>query len=421
MSAGWLLLGLLAFAFIGSNVARGRGVRGFGLPSGSEWILVGIAFGPQLLGVVHLEQLSLFSPVLAAALGWVALTIGLRAAVCLRPSLRQEVLAPRRTLALGALVALVTAGVLAYVVSDLLGKLGSFSLRLRLGASLWIGCSLSGSARQIVDWAKERHGARGATTDGIEATIGGGEIVALCGAAPLSVLAFSGAIEPWDLIWRAVLPLVLGLLLGLIALALLHFEMRVAETWGILLGVQFLSVGLSLRASSSVVGAGFMLGWLLGRDDRSGAELRRMTHPAEGAVLLPLLVVAGASLHLKEVGHLGWLVAAVVGTRLVTKLLLGRLVCGMIVGQRLPATPLGLALASSGEIACLIALEYALSAPGQFGQLVLACAITASLFGELYGAAGLRRTLAMAKELGRTGDGASDRRAEISPESTGFP
>lgn len=424
MSAGWLLLGLLAFAYFGSHVARGRGVRGFGLPSGSEWILIGIALGPQLFGLVRLRDLSQFTPILAAGLGWVALTIGMRCGVCLRQNQAPEIRAPRRGLVLGILVALLTAAVLAAVAFDLLGRFQVIAPRLRLATACWIGCALSGSARQLVDWASERHRARGYVTDSIDATMSGGEIVALFGAAPLSVLVVTDAGDPRELLWRAALPLALGLCLGLVALWLLHFELRIAETWAILLGVQLLSSGLSLRAGSSVIAAGFVLGWLLGRDRHFGAELRIMTRPTEGTVLLPLLVVAGASLNLSRVGSLGWLVAAVVCARVLAKLMLAQIIHRMIVPVRLPALPLGLALASSGEIACLVALEYALSNPLPLGQVVLACAIGASLFGELYGAAGLRRVLSYVNELGASddseaGNGSPSRRAR-SVESTGW-
>lgn len=420
MSPGWLLLGLLAVAFLGSNVARGRGVRGFGLPSGSEWIISGIVLGPQLFGLVHLRELSFLSPVLAAGLGWVAMTIGMRFGVCLRPSLGQETRAPRLAFGLGAVVALLTAIGVASVVYVLLDRFGVFAPRLRLGTACWIGCSLSGSARQLVDWAKERHGSRGIVTDRIEAVIGGSEVVALAGTAPLSVLLFSEVSDPEGLVWRAATPLVLALLLGLIALWLLHFEVRVAETWGILLGVQLLSAGLSLRAGSSVIAAGFLLGWLLGRDTNSGPELRVMTHPAEGAVLLPLLVVAGMSLQLSDVGNLGWLVAAVVGARLFIKWLLASVTCSAIVGLPRCATSFGLSLASSGEIACLVALEYTLSNPGQLGQFVLSCALAASLLGELYGAVGLRRTLAAANELNADNLGNGQLHQHNSPDTTGW-
>lgn len=420
MSPGWLLLGLLAVAFLGSNVARGRGVRGFGLPSGSEWILSGIALGPQLFDLVRLKDLSFFSPVLAAGLGWVALTIGMRFGVCLRPNLQEEIRAPRAALGLGAMVGLLTACGLACIVYLLLGRFGGFAPRLRLGTGLWIGCALSGSARQLVDWAKERHGARGKTTDGVEAVIGGGEVIALAGTAPLCVLLFSEARYLEDLVWRAALPLVLALLLGLVALWLLHFEVRVAETWGILLGAQLLSAGLCLRAGSSVLAAGFLLGWLLGRDPRAGAELRRMTHPAEGTVMLPLLVVAGASLQLSEVGHLGWLVAAVVSARFAIKMMLTRITRSLIVGVPIPSVPLGLSLSSSGEIACLVALEYTLSTPGQLGQFVLTCSIAASLLGELYGAVGLRRTLSAVNELNTDEATNGGRRSRPPTETTGW-
>ncbi|HEY5960027.1 MAG TPA: hypothetical protein VIV60_25920 [Polyangiaceae bacterium] len=420
MSAGWLLLGLLAIAFIGSNVARGRRVPGFGLPSGSEWLLTGIAVGPQLFGLVHQKDLSQFGPVLVAGLGWLSMTVGMRFAVCLRPNLDEEAPAPNRLLGVGALLALATAGLLAWLVYTLLGSFGPFEARTRLGTACWIGFALAGSARQLVDWAKERHGARGPITDNIEASIGGGEIIALSATAPLGVLLFSEATEPRDMMWRAALPLVLGLLLGLITLWLLHFDIPGAETWGVLMGVLLLSVGLALRAGSSVIAAGFVLGWLLGRDARAGHQLRKLTHPTEGAVLLPLLVVAGASLHLSELGRLGWVVGIVVGARFLAKLVLGRIARRAIAKGTTSSIPLGLSLASSGEIACLIALEYTLSTPGQLGQLALACAVAASAFGELYGARGLRRLLVAADELGRDVSTVADKGHSVSPDVSGW-
>jgi hypothetical protein len=420
MSAGWLLLGLLAIAFIGSNVARGRRVPGFGLPSGSEWLLTGIAVGPHLFGLVHQQDLSLFAPVLIAGLGWLSMTVGMRFAVCLRPGLDDETPAPRKLLGLGALAAVVTAGLVAWVTYDLLGRFGVFEPRLRIGSSCWIGCALSGSARQLVDWAKERHGAKGMATDNLEASIGGGEIIALSSTAPLGVLLFSDATEPRDMVWRAALPLVVGLLLGLIALWLLHFDISIGETWGVLIGVLLLSVGLALRAGSSVIAAGFALGWLLGRDERAGHELRKATHPTEGAVLLPLLVIAGASLHLADLGRLGWLVAIVVGVRFAAKLLLGGVLRRSIVEHAESSLPLGLTLASSGEIACLIALEYTLSTPGQLSQLALGCAIAASLFGELYGARSLRRMLVAVNELGHDVTTEPGRHRHPPPDASGW-
>ena len=48
MSDGqWLRLGLLLRAYLGSNLVSGRAIRGFGLPSGSEYLVLGfaLAFG----------------------------------------------------------------------------------------------------------------------------------------------------------------------------------------------------------------------------------------------------------------------------------------------------------------------------------------------------------------------------------------
>ena len=49
MSEGiWLLLGLLLIAYLGSNLVGGRAIRGFGLPSGSEYLVLGFALAASL-------------------------------------------------------------------------------------------------------------------------------------------------------------------------------------------------------------------------------------------------------------------------------------------------------------------------------------------------------------------------------------
>ena len=45
----WLLLGLLLLSYLGSNLVGGRAIRGFGLPSNAEYLVLGFAIGPHAL------------------------------------------------------------------------------------------------------------------------------------------------------------------------------------------------------------------------------------------------------------------------------------------------------------------------------------------------------------------------------------
>ena len=69
MSDGiWLLLGLLLLAYLGSNLVGGRAIRGFGLPSGSEYLVLGFALGPHVLDVLGRSLAHTFEPVVLPGL-----------------------------------------------------------------------------------------------------------------------------------------------------------------------------------------------------------------------------------------------------------------------------------------------------------------------------------------------------------------
>jgi hypothetical protein len=401
VSAGWLLLGILAIAFVGSSVARGRGVRGFGLPSGSEWLLCGVVFGPQLLGFAGPNELKVFAPLVASGGGWVALLMGQRFGLLSRFEGGNSV-ARRTGLWLGVFVALLTATFVALVVFLLLGTLSpvALSAHLRWGSAWAIGIAVSGSTRQLIDWARERLGAAGSLTDLLEARVSGAELVALLGTAPIAVLFFSPNESGVMFSVRVLFPVVLGILLGKVVLLLLGSEVRRAEVWGILLGAFLLATGLSLRFGASVMTTGFVLGWTLSRDRRIGYELRSFTHPTEGAVILPLLVVAGASVDWARLGSLAVVVGFGVAVPIVVALLFARAVRSRLSVPRVNAVALGLTLSASGEVTCISGLGIWLIGPSTVGQVALASVVLASLVGELFSAWGIRALVTAAGEVG---------------------
>ena len=70
------LLGLLVVAFIGSMLVGGRTIRGFGLPSGAEYLVLGVVVGPHVLGVLPRSTAHSFEPILLCAAAWLAFVIG---------------------------------------------------------------------------------------------------------------------------------------------------------------------------------------------------------------------------------------------------------------------------------------------------------------------------------------------------------
>ncbi len=81
MSSILVLVGLLVLAYLGSIFVGGRAIRGYGLPSGSEWVLLGLVVGPHALGAVDRATLAALEPVAQVALAWLLQKPGVTAPI----------------------------------------------------------------------------------------------------------------------------------------------------------------------------------------------------------------------------------------------------------------------------------------------------------------------------------------------------
>ena len=354
MNPAWLLLGLLVIAAIGNRIKRGGRLRGFGLPSGSESLLVGLLLGPHGFGLVHTSDLQSFNPVILSAVGWLAFIVGTRLA---EPSSDQNLLRHDASLLFalfGALLAATTLACVAMVSYYSLGRVGQLTIGARWVVGGTLGLILCGSAQQLVDWARQRYGAAGKVTDALQSASLGGDAFALLGMAPLVAFDLAGITTARHVIVVMLTPIVLGGLLGLMGRVLLRTENRVAESWALLLGGMLFIVGLTQRLGASVVTGAFVAGWVLGRGKANHVrEMRTMIAPAESSILLPVLVVAGATVDLRLGGKLIIVAGIAVLTRLVTHLLLGPIIVGAAAGKLRGLYGAGLSLASSGEVAVI--------------------------------------------------------------------
>jgi hypothetical protein len=390
-----LLLGLLAISYFGSMVMRGRALRGRGRQSGAEWVLLGLITGPNVLGAFEPEALGAFEPVAAVAVSWLALVIGV--GIVGRGGPRAQ----KRALSLGVVLALATgAGVAAAAYFAAL-----YSTHLR-GTRLWIAalgiglCSCA-TARHPVDWAIERFGA-----DGPLARMLSG-IADLDDMLPLLLIAIPFAFAPvampgYALPWwgLCLLPLGLGAVMGTMCAALLRFEARASAAWGLLLGTALLSTGVSWRLGLSSLTTMFAMGVTLSLLSRHRAELREMLARTEQPVLLPILLLAGARVHVA----IAWPLWVVLGVACVSRLLVRSAAAPVLValthpGARGASGPLGLGLMSTGALTMAVGLSFALRFPSVVGELVLSAAAVQTVLGEMLGPASLRRALAAAGEL----------------------
>jgi hypothetical protein len=255
-----------------------------------------------------------------------------------------------------------------------------------------------------VRWVSERHGARGPLADLLADLADSDDLVPLLSTAVFFALAPAAHARAGGLhfslsLWQWVgITVALGLVIGLVAAVLLGREFRLHESWGVLLGASVLGIGVAARLGLSSLATMFVAGVTLAAASRHRSEIRAMAVPTEQPVLLPVLLLAGANVHLDAGRFMPWVIAAAVLARLVGKLV-GGLVVRLAPRARRSSPWLGASMLSSGTVAMTIGLAFAVRFPGRVGDAVLAAAAIATVFGEFVGPSALRRELTRAGEI----------------------
>ncbi|HEY6080057.1 MAG TPA: potassium transporter Kef [Polyangiaceae bacterium] len=391
MSDGiWLMLGLLLLAYVGSNLVGGRAIRGFGLPSGSEYLVLGFALGPHALDVVGRSLARTFEPVVLVGTGWLALVV---AVGYLRVADRW--ISPGRAVVGVLLGSLTCAGVAAvtYFAQPFFGGFQGFT---RIAIALGMGACASATTRHSVRWVVERHGARGPLADFAADAARASAIVPPLALTVLFAAAPGTALPGLPLGGRAVLTLAFGASLGAMAALLLGRDFRRDESWGVLLGAGLLTAGAADRAGLSLVGAMFAMGLTLAAS-RHRFEIKAMLGPTEKPVLLPVTVLAGAYVNLGLPTEVFILVGLAIAAKVVMRLLLGTLLG--LGPARGTGADFGLSMLASGGFTIAVALAFATRVPGIAADAVLLFAVVSTVLGEWLSQAALRRSLGRAGEL----------------------
>jgi hypothetical protein len=393
-----LLMGLLVLAYVGSFLVGGHSIRGVGLPSGAEYIVLGIVLGPSVTGLVERAMLETFDPIADVAVGWVALLIGFGFGV--------EGGKPARVGAVfgGTLISLFTGGAIFGVLWLVTGVGTGPALALSgLDRILLVGgiaAACSETTRQAVRWVTERHAASGPLSTLL------GELSQSDDLSPIAAVVLLFALSspahlPWTIVpWEwALLTVGFGAVLGAIAALLLGRDFRRNESWGVLLGLGVMGIGINARLGLCSIGTMFVMGFVTALLSKHRTALREMVASTDRAVLHPLLLLAGAHVDLHAFGSMGFLLLFAVAARMIAKALSG-LLLGAFVKAARPAGPmLGLGLLSSGALSMTVGLAFALRFPGTVGNAVLAAAATVTIFGEFVGPTSLRLALKQAGEI----------------------
>lgn len=395
MSAITLFIVLLTLAYTGSVAAGGRAIRGFGLPSGAEYVVLGFALGPGALGVIERSTMTLFEPLAVVGLAWLALVVGVDYGYVDGRKVRAG------RVGLGALAA---------TSAGLAGAGAAYAVGLRLtelrGAELAVlvigaGAVTSETTRQAVRWVVERRGASGPLSTLFADLSDSGDGVPILALALL--FAVAGPSEPATLFGPAALTvagLVVGALLGATAALLLRREHEAREAWGVVLGTALLAIGSAARFGMPALPTAFIMGVTLSALSRHGDELRRMLGGTERSVLLPMLLIAGASVNLHASKALIPLVGAAVAARVVVKLAMGAALRRSIAAASGASRLLGLGSLPAGPLTMCVGLAIQLRFPGEAGDAALVLAAAVTIIGELFGPTALERELARAGEVG---------------------
>jgi hypothetical protein len=386
----WLLLGLLLLAYLGSNLVGGRAIRGFGLASNSEYLVLGFAIGPHALDVVGRSLAHTFEPVVLVATGWLALVIGVG-----YTRVADRWIKPSRAL-VGVLLALFTCLAVAGAVYLAVPKFGGFSGFERLAVALGMGACAAVTTRHSVRWVVERHGAHGPLSDFAADFARASAAVPPLALCVLFAVAPHGALPQVPEIGRMGITLGFGAALGLVAMLLLGRDFRRDESWGVLLGTGLLVAGATDRAGFSLLGAMFAMGLTLAAS-RHRLEIKAMLTPTEKPVLLPVTLLAGAYVNLKLPLGVFLLVGVAVLAKVVARVVLGG--CLGFGVARGTGVDFGLGMLASGGFSIAVALAFSTRVPGMASDAVLLFAVISAVLGEILGPAALRRALGGAGEL----------------------
>lgn len=391
MSEGiWLLLGLLLLAYLGSNLVGGRAIRGFGLPSGSEYLVLGFALGPHVLDVVGRSLAHTFEPVVLVGTGWLSLVVAVGYV-----RVADRWIKPSRA-AVGVLLGTVTCLAVAAAVYETSPYFVSFKGFERIAVALGMGACASATTRHSVRWVVERHGARGPLADFAADAARASAIVPPLALTVLFALAPGGALPSIPVIGRVGITLGFGAALGLIAALLLGRDFRRDESWGVMLGTGLLTVGAADRAGLSLLGAMFAMGLTLAAS-RHRLDIKAMLTPTEKPVLLPVTLLAGAYLNLKMPTGVYVLVALAVIAKVLVRVLIGQVLA--MGPTRGTGADFGLSMLASGGFTIAAALAFSTRVPGIASDAVLMFAVVSTILGEWLAPAALRRSLGRAGEL----------------------
>jgi hypothetical protein len=394
MNSLLLLMGLLLVAYLGSFLVGGeRSVSGVGLPSSVEWVVLGVVIGPHALGVVSSSVVDGVQSVVIVALSWLMLTAGVQYATTTRGNITFWRVVVALPWAAGTAAAVFAA------VWFALPRIAPELVKDRLVLGLGLAAVSCETTRHAMRWVRERYGASGPVIDLLEDIACAEDVVPIGLLVALFALAGKSKLAWLGVPGVSGVTVGLGAVLGALCAMLLGREFRLRESWGTVLGISLLAIGVSAMVGIAFVVVMFVMGAVLVLASRHAGEIRAMLGPTERGALLPTLIVCGVRLEPQAISHTLAIAALVLVARVLAKVVLARVLVASFAEARDAGGMLGLGMMSSGAMSMCLALVCAVTFPGQVGNTILAVSAAICIAGELIGPPALRATLRRVSEL----------------------
>lgn len=382
-----LLVATLAIAGTSRSLNRLRRSRPIAvlISGGWVWIAMGAAVGPRVLGAVTSDIVLRTTPLVAFALGWIGLMIGLQAQRSVLASLPGAV---RRA-----------------TLTDLAVAAPLFAVAGWVGLSLWSGSSDTVSlaipaallAACGIGWSMETRSLRAGRTEGdgrlslaIRAAGGVAAIAAITVwgvGASLAHRSDEGVLIIDAVRGARTLAICLGLAIivgGLARVALRVAGSSRADLLTVFIGLVALVSGAAVNLGAPPIFAAMLVGIVL--TNLPGVELRRFERfllDAEHVVAVVLAVLAGVLLD-PAIGLYGALLAfALAALRLVTKPAAVFAAAHGDDSLRAASRTLRLASVRQSPVALAVAVGFVLAEPSPTSHRLLAVVVLTGLLSEL--------------------------------------
>lgn len=382
MTAGLLLILIVAAAYLAAHVAMDWIGRRYLVVSGAEYLLLGVLLGPQVSGLIRTSTVDEFAPFLTLAFGWVGALVGAQFYV---PDLLRLRSVAFKTAFTEALLALA-------VVSGVMGAVLWWWFELTPGAAVVPGIALGAiavaSAPAGIAVVSRQLRARGpvveqlhvaTAVDALVAILTFGILLAATHGAPPA-----GARPPTPTEW-----VVISFGIGFVGGALFHLfvghEHDIDRLFIALAGALILCSGAAAHLGLSPLLPALLVGAVLVNTTQRRDELAQLLNKVERPLYFVLLIFAGAAW---QPGGVDWVLPVVLFTllRIVAKVGGARLAARANSSYESLGPHWGLGLIGHGGLGVAIALNYRLFDPSPLAGLVFTAAIVSVLLTDFFSA-----------------------------------